>query len=151
MVMNDWLPLTLSGAFLVVLGVLMIRSHRRTWQRHRDDSSLAQRELQYFFAQYRRRLQTSAIIALLGVLLFVGDVVLPRILYEEDFMEVFPFFWIVVLCLTLWIFILAWGDVTAIRIHSKTVLNCHLKEQRKLEEELAKLKNRQSNGEASSS
>ncbi|MCH7686792.1 MAG: hypothetical protein IH899_08945 [Planctomycetes bacterium] len=148
--MKDWLPMTLAGAFLVVLGVLMIRSHLRTWRRHRDDSSLAERELQYYFAQYRRRMQTSAIIALLGVLLFVGDVVLPRVLPEEYFVGVFGIYWIVVLCLTLWIVVLAWGDVTAIRIHSKTVLNRHLRKQRELEEQLAELKKRHSNGEAPS-
>lgn len=148
--MRNWLPMMLSGAFLVIMGVFMIRSHLRTWRGHQDDSSLAERELQYYFAQYRRRLQTSALIAFLGVLLFVGDVVLPRVLPEENFVGVFGIFWMVVLCLTLWIFILAWGDVTAIRIHSKTVLNRHLKEQRKLEKELAELKTRRSNGEASS-
>ena len=149
--MKDWLPMTLAGAFLAIMGVFMIRSHLRTWRRHRDDSSLAERELQYCFAQYRRRLQTSAIISLLGVLLFVGDVVLYRVLPEENFVGVFGIYWIVVLCLTLWIVVLAWGDVTAIRVHSKTVLNRHLKEQRKLEKELAELKNRQSNGEVPSS
>ena len=149
--MKDWLPMTLAGAFLVVLGLLMIRSHLRTWRRHRDDSSLTDRELQYYFSQYRRRMQTSAIIALLGVLLFVGDVVLPRVLPQADFAGVFGIFWIMVLCLTLWIVFLAWGDITAIRIHSKTVLNRHLGEQRELEEQLAELKNRHSNGEAPSS
>ncbi len=144
--MKDWLPMTSAGAFLIVLGVLMIRSHIRTWRRHRDDSSLAERELRYYFAQYRRRMQTSAIIALLGVLLFVGDVVLPRVLPEENFVKIFPIFWIVVLCLTLWIIALAWGDITAIRVHSKTALNRHLRKQRKLEEQLAELKKRRSNG-----
>lgn len=149
--MKAWLPMTLAGAFLIVLGVLMIRSHLRTWRRHRDDSSsLAERELQFYFAQYRRRMQTSAIIALLGVLLFVGDVVLPRVLPDEDFVEVFSIFWTVVLCLTLWIVVLAWGDVTAIRVHSKTVLNRHLGKQRELEEQLTELKKRHSNGEAPS-
>ena len=148
--MKDWLPMTLAGAFLVVLGVFMIRSHLRSWRRHRDDSSLAERELQYCFAQYRRRLQTSAIIILLGVLLFVGDVALSRVLTEEDFAGVFGIYWIVVLCLTLWIVVLAWGDITAIRIHSKTVLNRHLRKQRELETQLAEFKKRHSNPEAPS-
>jgi uncharacterized membrane protein YesL len=145
--MKDWLPMTLAGAFLVVLGVFMIRSHLRTWRRHQDDSSLTERELQYYFGQYRRRLQTSAIIAFLGVLLFVGYVVLPGVLPNEVLAGVFGIFWIVVLCMTLWIFLLAWGDVTSIRIHSKSVLNRHHREQRELEEELAELRKRHSNGE----
>ena len=145
--MNDWLPMTLAGTILVIMGGLMIRSHLRTWWRHRDNSSLGEREMQYCFAQYRRRLQTSAIIVLLGVLLFVGDVALSRVLPEEYFVEVFGIYWIVVLCLTLWIVVLALGDITAIRIHSKTVLNRHLRKQRELEEQLSELKKRHSNGE----
>ena len=70
----------------------------------------------------------------------MGDVVLPRILPKENFAEVFGIYWIAVLCLTLWILALAWGDITAIRVHSKTVLNRNLKKQRKLEEQLADLK-----------
>ncbi len=148
--MNDWLPMTLTGAFLIVLGFLMIRTHIRTWRRYRDESSLAERELHFYFTQYRRRMQTSSIIALLGVLLFAGDVVLPRVLPKEDFAGLFGVYWIAVLCVTLWILALAWGDITAIRVHSKTVLNRHLKEQRKLEQQLVELKKQHSNGEASS-
>lgn len=148
--MKDWLPMTLTGAFLIVLGFFMIWSHIRTWRSYRANSSLAERELQFYFVQYRRRMQTSAIIALLGVLLFVGDVVLPRVLPMDNLAELLGVYWIVVLCLTLWILALAWGDITAIRVHSKTVLNRHLKEQRKLEEQLAELKKRHSSGEAPS-
>jgi len=148
--MPIWIPMTITGTSLLVLGVLMMRSHVRTWRRHQSDQSLDERERQHFRSQFRRRMQTSAIIALLGVLLFVGDVVLPLVLDEKDFVGTFGVYYIVVLLLTLWIFVLAWGDVAAIRVHSQTALARNRRKQRELEEQLTELKRRRANGESSS-
>ena len=148
--MPDWLPMTITGASLLVLGVLMMRSHTRTWRYRQSDESLDEGESQYFKSQYRRRMQTSAIIALLGVMLFVGDVVLPLFLERKNLAAVFGVYWLVVLLLTLWIFVLAWGDVAAIRVHSQTALARNRRKQQELEKQIVELKRRRSNGEASS-
>lgn len=147
---NDWIPMTIAGVCLCVLGFWLMRLHVRTWGTHASDESLDEREQKHYRSQYRRRMQTSGIIALLGVMVFVGDVVLPRVLSGDDFTRVFGFYWLGVLLLTLWVVVLACGDIASIRVHSQTSLAHNRRKQRALEEQLEEMKSRGSNGNAAS-
>lgn len=59
---------TIFAVSLVLLGLsgVLIDSHRRSWRAAQQDASLTDRDLRFARSQYRRRMQASGIIGLLG-------------------------------------------------------------------------------------
>ncbi len=51
---------------LIGLSGLLIDSHRRSWWKSQHDQQLGERDLRFARSQYRRRMQASVIIGLLG-------------------------------------------------------------------------------------
>jgi len=133
---------------LVVVGVLMMRAHRRTWAQQQDDPGLNQSELTRLRKRYRRRMQMSGMIAVLGVMLGVGDAVI----WEQN-LQLIAIFWIVVIGLGAWLLVLGMGDLASVRIDSKQAIS-ELRDigarRQELEAELAEMRRRGSNGEAKS-
>jgi cytochrome bd-type quinol oxidase subunit 2 len=64
------LLLTLSAALLVM--------HRRSWLAVRDSAKVQEREKRYALAQYRRRMQASGMIAVVGIAIGMGPLVPQR-------------------------------------------------------------------------
>lgn len=62
---------------LIGLSGVLIDSHRRSWQCARQDNASSDRDRRFALAQYRRRMQASAIIGLLGAAIGVWPIV-PR-------------------------------------------------------------------------
>jgi hypothetical protein len=64
---------------LVLIGLsgILLDSHRRSWRAAEQDTALSERERRYFLAQYRRRMQASGIIGLIGAAIGVKALV-PR-------------------------------------------------------------------------
>ena len=133
---------------LLVIGVLMMRAHRRTWVQQQDDPGLNQSELTRLRKRYRRRMQMSGMIGVLGVMLGVGD----ALIWEQD-LQMIAIYWIVVIGLGAWLLVLGMGDLASVRVDSKQAMT-ELREigarRKEVEAELAEIRRRGSNGEAKS-
>ncbi|MBI1345853.1 hypothetical protein GC163_06145 [bacterium] len=93
--------------------------------------------------QLRRRLQVSGMIALLGLLIPLGDM-LP--LFRNSPVAFFVF-WVALLCLTGWIVLLAIADMASAKVFHGRAAKQLLQQKRELEAELARYRSR-SNGHA---
>lgn len=91
--------------------------------------------------QLRRRLQVSAMIALLGLLIPLGDM-LP--LFRKSPVAFFVF-WVAMLCLTGWIVLLALADMASAKVFHSRAAKQLLQQKQELEAELARYRSR-SNG-----
>ena len=120
----------------------MLRSHVLAWRRQKNDSTLDDFDRQHYYRRYRRRMQTSGCILLLGFLIPLGD--LP-VLWQRGLLAS-TIYWSAVLLLTAWIIVVALGDLASTRAHSKVAMGRVRRKQRELEAQLAEIKNRRSNG-----
>ncbi len=141
--MNETLIAVLAGAALVVLGISMVVGHRRAWDGQKNDPELTEFDRVHFYRRFRRRMQTSAMLVVLGLLLAVGGTLIP---WQNFGAATQLAYWIGVLLLTFWVILLALGDMIATRVHSRISLSQVRQKQRALEQELARLKSRGSNG-----
>lgn len=114
----------------------MLWMHVRSWRGRREDSSLSPEDRQYYRRQFRRRIQVSGLVVVIGIMLPIMDV--------EAFGKNYPGWWtafiIIVLALTMWIMLLAWGDLVSTRTYSQAALSRLREQQRQLEQEAARLK-----------
>lgn len=117
---DEWVPAATVGGGLILLGLWLITSHWRSWQAHAIDESLDESELRYYRHQFRRRIQASGIILLLGFLVPIGDFVIP---WKANDASLAALYWLMVLALTCWMLLLAMGDLVATRAHSRRTLS----------------------------
>lgn len=127
---------------MIGVGVLLMRSHVRSWAAKKNDSSLDERERRHLHSRFRRRMQASAILAALGVLIPLGGIVIPW----QQFPGFFAPYWIAVLLLALWVILLGMADVVATSAHTRAELSRIRRQQRELEAKVAELRRRDSNG-----
>ena len=140
--MGDWYVAAAVGAGLVLIGLAMIRGHLRSWQKQKSDESIDELDQRHFYARFQRRIQTSGLIVLLGILIPIGD--LPLMWRQGPLVS--ACFWIAVLFIPVWIILLAMGDWSSTKAHSKTALARVQQQQRKLEAQLSQIRSRRSNG-----
>ncbi len=105
--------------------------HIRAWKLLRD-ADLQPREMEFRRRQYRRRMQTSAMLGLLGAAVFVGQVLMTLVTWRL-FLVVY---WSCVLLLLLWMAILAVTDMVATSVYYSKEKNSYLVEHAKLKGEL---------------
>lgn len=135
----------LVGLVLVGIGLALMRWHFVAWREQRTDPSLTEPERGLYGRRYRRRMQTSGLLAVLGVLLGLGDVVVAQQISPLLFVA-----WILaMLLLVCWIILLALGDMASTAVHSRQQLARVRQEQRALELRLEEMKNRRSDGRRS--
>lgn len=145
---NHWVLSAIFGAALVVVGVLMMAWHRKSWTLQQDDPGFNQWDLKRLKSRYRRRMQTSGMIAVMGVMLGVGDV-----LIWQQGPVVATVYWIGVIALGGWLLLLGLGDLLSVRVDSKLAraeLQRIGQKREVLEAELEEIRRRGSNGEAGS-
>ncbi|HSG70224.1 MAG TPA: hypothetical protein VLA12_07405 [Planctomycetaceae bacterium] len=131
----------LPGLCLCAFGMLLIRSHRKNWQVHQEELELDEADREHFRKRYRRRMQASGIIVLIGVLMIVG-----LLFITKDHKLLFGFYWMFVLVLTFWLIALALGDAISIATYSRSAQS-RLNEQRRiLEAEFERLRAQKGNG-----
>lgn len=106
------------GLALVVLGVAFLRRHRRTWQERKNDPAVPLDERSYYHRQYRRRMLTSGLLVLLGVLIPIGDLLLDRRFPKETVL----LYWGGVLVLVLFVLLLGFVDFFATGMHTKDAM-----------------------------
>ncbi len=112
------------GAVLLIAALLMMRAHRRAWVQQQNDPSLEQADREHLRYRYRRRMQTSGLLAVLGPLLAAGPVLVPAVAARvaadpRQQMIVISIYWIVVLLLTLWVILMGMGDYLATATHAR--------------------------------
>ena len=135
----------LVGFGIVAIGLGLMRWHFVAWREQRADPSLSESERGLYERRYRRRMQTSGLLAVLGVLLGLGDVVVAQQVSPLLFLV-----WILaMLFLVCWIILLALGDMASTAVYSRQQLARVRQEQRALELRLEEMKNRRSDGRRS--
>ena len=137
---NNWIPAAILGTALVVLASVMMWSHIRAWRRHKRDLMEDATDYRHYHGRFRRRMQTSAFLAIVGFLIGVGDMVIWQFGPLAS-----TIFWLMVIVFVFWIAMLALGDLTAVRSHSQSAIARHEAERRAIEQELKKYRKR-SNG-----
>ena len=128
-----WSSLLFTAALLAVSATLMVR-HVLVWRRA-DHGGLTDADLRYYTSQFRRRMQSSALLGVVGLLaladLWIVDVTSRAVL------------WCVVLLLVLWTVILATADWLASRLHFDKQLSAHAVEHALLQREIENFRREQ--------
>ncbi len=140
---KSWLISAGFGGALLVAGLWMMRSHSRAWQAQKTDAELDESEIRFFRRRFRRRMQASGMMALIGILLPIGD-------WVDLFRPApgwFAAYWGMVLLLVMWLFLLAIGDMVSTRAHAAVALNRIKAQQRQLEQEAVALRKQASTGQ----
>lgn len=141
--MNSWVVVGV-GAGLLVLGLFFMRWHVREWRQEQNDTSLDSHDRNHYYARYRRRMQTSGSLVLLGLLLPFWDWLLNQRLVIPATLVGFLVFGLIG-----WVFLMAFGDMLSTRTHSHVALAKVRQKQRELEREIDELRKRETNGHSS--
>lgn len=142
--MQMWLPGLVVGILLVVSALLMLWSHVRTWQSRRSDPEIDEADRSFWYRQYVRRMQASGLMLLIGLLIPLGDSLIPW----RKAPALFAIYWLFVLALVGWVILLAVSDLIATRAHSQVALGRIQRQQRELEQEAARLRSARNGGPA---
>lgn len=130
----DLVSLTVGGCILA-FGLILIWSNWTVWVRHKLEFANDSHELRHSHFQFRRRVQTSGLIALLGVLIPVADL---AFIWQQGIVLV-SLLWIAICCVCLWIVLLALGDLATTRAHSRATLARLEAHKRELMEQLEEI------------
>ena len=126
------------GAILFLVGVGQMMLHLRTWRRAcRQD--LEAKEHEYRRRQFRRRIQSSGMLAALGVAILVGQ----RVAGPP---WAFLAYWGGVLLLVIWMMLLAVADIIATKYYYGGMRHHYMIEEVKLQAELRRLQDARRNG-----
>ena len=136
---NPW-PALIVGVVLIASGSFAIRSHMRSWRRQQNDPTFADRDREYYQRRYRRRMQMSAILVILGILIGVGDALLP---FQKRHPIPVSLYWIGVLLLTGWLILLALADLVSAFAYGRVELARVRQKHRELERQVIEFKHRQ--------
>ncbi len=139
--MFDDPSIPLFSLFLLAVSAWLMISHLRSWRRHQGQDLDAE-DFDYRRRQFRRRMQTGAMLGILAVALGVGQP-LTEWLHSAWF---FVAFWIGVLLVVCWVALLAVVDVWATKHHFGRLQHRWLVEQAKLESEVRRIQSVRGNG-----
>jgi hypothetical protein len=129
--------------FVLLAAVGLVVWHVRTWhavQRQRPEAE----EFDYRRRQFRRRVQTSAMLGLLGVGIFAGRLLM--VFFRSPVLLLI--YWGGVLLLLGWVALLAAADMLATKVYFSRIRQRCLIEQAKLQAQLNRLRAVRGNGKA---
>jgi hypothetical protein len=135
----DTLLWLLFAGFVLACAVGLMVWHVRSW-RGQQSANLSPREFEYRRRQFRRRMQTSAMLAVVAAALPVGVWILPL------WPKVGVFFWGGVLSLLMWIGVLGLADMWATKHYYGKLRDDYRIEQARLEAELRRIQGGRRNG-----
>jgi len=138
-------PATVAGILLVIIGGLLYYWQRRGKERWSCEPSLTDEDLKGLNRQYRRRVQVSGLLILIGLLIPLGD---WGIGWEKDDALIATIFWLAVLGLTMWVMLLAIGDMLATGTRSRLAMSRLKRKQLELEQEAPRLRAASREGES---
>ncbi|WP_166820258.1 hypothetical protein [Thalassoroseus pseudoceratinae] len=142
--MNDSLVAITAGVGLVLVGLSFLRWNIREWREAKNSPLHDDHDREHYYKRFRRRVQTTSLLILVGVLIPVGDWLIIR----GKNPLVATVYWCVVLLLIVWIVLLAFADMVATRMYSRVELSKIQQKKRELERQLTQIKSRNSNGHA---
>ena len=126
----NYLSSILIALVLCVSSAVLIAGHIRTWKRlQREEMEPHERDFRR--RQYRRRMQTSALLGALGVAIFIGQLLMTRVT-----LRFLVTYWSGVLVLVFWIALLALADMAATSFYYSREKNNSVVEHAKLQGEL---------------
>ncbi|MBX3411675.1 MAG: hypothetical protein KF708_03065 [Pirellulales bacterium] len=109
MLAADHLLALVAALTLVSVSIALVAWHVRSWRLIRAELPRGA-ERDYRWRQFRRRMQASSLVGVLGVAIYLGYLIpyqtMPRF---------FLAFWLMVIACVLWLSALAWIDVLATR------------------------------------
>ncbi|QDT95765.1 sugar porter family MFS transporter [Gimesia aquarii] len=136
-IVTDTIPGIIVGTLLVLFGAGLIQLHRTSWFHRQLDADLSDDDLSFFSKQYRRRMQTSGLLILIGFLIVVGDA--PYMPWKS-YPGLFAAYWGGILLIAFWVILSAIGDMSASRIRSSTMISRIQDQQRLLEKQILELR-----------
>jgi len=131
---------TSAAISILLLGcaVGLMVSHHRAWRLARENET-DENELDFRWRQYRRRMQTSAMMGILAVAVSFGQLISePPVLVVA--------FWAGVMLFVVWIALLAAADYISSRHHFARLEHDYIIEQAKLHAEARRIRSVQGNG-----
>lgn len=136
------IPGLVCTALLVALGVSLAVWHRRSWKRANVSAASA---IPLHWPQYLRRMKVAALITLEGVLLCLGDTVLPVLqrlgsISPRQMAILWTIDVLVILCVAIWLALLALGDMAASVALNRRVRQYTLQQEKSLCEELERFR-----------
>jgi hypothetical protein len=133
------------SVFLLVAAAGLMFSHVRAWRLvQQREANLDAEEFAYRRGQFRRRMQTSAMLGTLAVALLAGRwVTVPRVSAT-----VFLVYWGIVLLLLVWLGLLAVADIVSTKYHYGRVRDEYVIEEAKLRAELQRIERIRGNGKS---
>lgn len=130
---------------LWIAAAWLMRSHLATWHAVlRQESHPESKGLDYHRRQFRRRMQTSAMLGIVGVGMLVGRLLMvfgapPPVVVV---------FWMGVMLLVVWLGLLAVADMVSTRYYFSRLKQDYVVEEARLKAELRRLKQTRGNGQA---
>ncbi len=115
--------------------------HVLSWRRSQA-ADLGPGELDFYRRQFRRRIQTSAMLGILAIGLSVGELLTGRISSQLFFIV----YWAAILLLVAWVALLAGADIWATKYHFGQLRQKCLIEQAKLQAEIRRVQAMRGNG-----
>ena len=131
---------TVVAVFLLLAAVGLMIWHVRAWRDARQQN-LDDGELDFRRRQFRRRIQTSAMLGVLAVALFIGQFITG----PDTLLFIY---WGVTLLLVAWLALLAVVDALATKLHFARLREKYLVEQAKLQAEIRRIQAAKGNGRA---
>lgn len=127
------------AALLLAASGLLLWTHARAWRACRDEE-LDESELDFRRRQFRRRMQASAMIGIVGIAVAVS----PAITNSMGT----AILWLVVFSLVVWMLLLALADMVSSYYYYYQLRARHTAEHASLQAQLERLRRREGNGKA---
>ena len=129
------LPWLWMCAFLVIASLWMIKKHIHVWRAARADESCEPHELNYRRRQFRRRMQTSGILGILGIAILVG-----YFIKQPMAIVVVAVYWMTVFLMVVWLLVLACFDAISTQQYVRRIQRRNESQQALLEAKLRRAK-----------
>lgn len=140
----DLLSSALVALLLMAVSAGLTVWHAKTWHAAQAEP-LEPADRDFRRRQFRRRMQTSGMVGVVGVAIFLGTVLTPWVASP-----LFAFvYWAAVLLLLVWLVLLALADLLASRFHFSRMRSQNVVEQAKLRAEARKFQGVEGNGKSS--
>ncbi len=127
------------AAFLFVASGLLLWIHWRAWGACRSEE-LDEREFDFRRRQFRRRVQASAMIGIVGVAVVVGLAITDA--------TILAILWLAVVSLVVWMLLLAFADMVSSYYYYQQIRAEHMAEHASLQSQLEGIRRREGNGQS---
>lgn len=138
--MNDNTLMMVVGGGLALLGGFSIAAHLKGWRKAREDDENDDFERTFLRKRVRRRLQTSMLLIVLGLMIGLHPIVIPD---PKEAPQLFGIWWLAALLMAGWTIVMAMADLLSTRAHLQVSRARLQLKQRQLNEQLEDFHRRQ--------